>query len=273
MWIDAVLRQPPSHRVRDLYVGEYWQAGLELARAVASRGQTRVSVVSAGLGLVDADDEVPTYAATFTTGHPDSVCDRGEATAARREWWSSVSNLARSSSTKRLAELAEAPGARLLVCAGPDYLDAVADDLREAHKVLGNARLVIVGSQAPLEGLSEVWVRCPGQLRMRLGGSMASTGVRAARMLVEAAGDRAMLDAEWGNDIIAGILKDAAPLPKFDRSRMSDAEVREWIQRDKAAHPGSANKSASLRRLRDQDRACEQARFGRLYDLTKAAKR
>ena len=273
MWIEAVSRQRASHRVRDLYIGEYWQAGLELARAASSRGETRALVVSAGLGLVDADDEVPRYGATFTAGHPDSVCGRGEAKAARRAWWSEVANWSRSGSARRLAELAEAPGAHLLVCAGPDYLDAVADDLREAHKVLGNGRLVIVGSQAPLEGLSEVWVRCPGQLRMRLGGSMASTGVRTARMLVESVGDRGALSAERGNEIVASLLNGAAQLPRFERSRMSDAEVREWIQGDRAAHPGATNKSASLRRLRDQDRACEQARFGRLYDLTNAVKR
>lgn len=273
MWIEAVSRQPASHRVRDLYLGEYWQAGLELAHAAAVRGETRVSVVSAGLGLVNAHDEVPTYAATFTAGHADSVCDRGEPRAARREWWSEVANWGRCGSARRLVELAETPRAHLLVCAGPDYLDAVADDLREAHKVLGNGRLVVVGSKEPLEGLSEVWVRCPGRLRMRLGGSMASTGVRTARVLVEAAGDRGVLDAERGNEIVAGLLNDAAPLPRFERARMSDAEVCEWIQRDKAAHPGSANKSASLQRLREQDRACEQARFGRLYDLTRAAKR
>lgn len=272
MWIEAVSRQPASYRVRDLYLGEYWQAGLELAHAASVRGTTRVSVVSAGLGLVDVEDEVPTYAATFTAGHADSVSDRGEPRADRREWWSEVAKWARSGSARRLVELAETPRAHLLVCAGPDYLDAVADDLREAHKVLGNGRLVIVGSQEPLEGLAEVWVRCPGRLRMRLGGSMASTGVRAARVLVEAAGDRGAMDAAHGNDIVAGLLNDTAPLPRFERERMSDADVREWIQRDKSAHPGSANKSASLRRLRGQDLACEQARFGRLYDLTRAVK-
>jgi hypothetical protein len=272
MWIEAVSRQPAGHRVRDMYIGEYWQAGLELAHAAASWGETRVSVVSAGLGLVDADDEVPTYAATFAAGHADSVCGRGEPRATRGEWWSELANWVRFGSARRLAELAETPGARLLVCAGPEYLDAVADDLREAHKVLGNGRLVIVGSQMPLEALSEVWVRCPGQLRMRVGGSMASTGVRTARVLVESV-NRGVLDAERGNEIVAGLLNDAPPLPTFERVRMSDAEVREWIVGDKAAHPGSTNKSASLRRLREQGRACEQARFGRLYDLEKTAQR
>lgn len=272
-WIEAVSRQPATHRVGDLYIGEYWQAGLELARSAESLGTTRISVLSAGLGLVGTDDEVPNYAATFTVGHADSVCPNGKPSATRRQWWSELSNWAGPSGARRLVELAETPDAHLLVCAGPDYLDAVADDLREAHKLLGNDRLVVVGSGAPPDGLSEVWVRCPGQLRMLVGGSMASTGVRTARAIVEAQFGRGVLEAQRANRVVARLLNDAAPLPKFERSRMSDAEVREWIRGDKAANPGSSNKSASLRRLRQQNRACEQARFGRLYDLTKAAER
>lgn len=267
-WIDAVSRRPATHRVEDLYIGEYWQAGQELARAAESLGPTRVAVVSAGLGLVRTDDEVPTYAATFTAGHADSVCLHGRPSATRREWWSELSRWTGPSADRRLVDLAENSRAHLLVCIGPDYLDAVADDLREAHKVLGSDRLVVVGSGAPPDGLSEVWVRCPGQLRMIVGGSMASTGVRTARALVEALDGRGLLDARRANQIVTRLLDDAAPLPKYERARMSDAEVRDWIRGDKAAHPGSSNKSASLRRLRQQNRACEQARFGRLYDHT-----
>jgi hypothetical protein len=108
---------------------------------------------------------------------------------------------------------------------------------------------------------------------MRLGGSMASTGVRAARAFVESVGGRGVLDAKRGNEFVASLLDDVPQLPRFERARMSDAEVREWIRGDKASYPRSSNKSASLRRLREQGRACEQARFGRLYHLTTVAER
>jgi hypothetical protein len=269
-WTDAVSAAPSAQPVKGLYLGEYWRAGADLALAAERNGPAAVSVLSAGLGLVGVDDEAPSYAATFTSGHPDSVCVGQSAapTTVRRQWWDELAKWrgpAGHHGPRRLVDLAGTPGARLLVCVGPDYLDAVADDLRAAHKVVGDDRLVILAAGEPMEGLSDVWVRCPGQLRMRLGGSMASTGVRAARALIESARDE-VLDARHSRKVIARWMRATDPLPTFKRTRMTDDELLEWIRADAVAHPGTMNRSAALRRLRDHGQACEQGRFGRLYD-------
>lgn len=276
-WTDAVAAAPSARPVNELYLGEYWRAGADLARAAERNGPAAVSVLSAGLGLVGLDDDAPSYAATFTSGHPDSVCVGQSAapTRVRRQWWDELASWQGPPGhhgARRLVDLAGTPGARLLVCVGPDYLDAVADDLRAAHKVLGDDRVIILAAGEPMEGLSDVWVRCPGQLRMRLGGSMASTGVRAARALIEAARDE-VLDARHARKVIARWMRATDPLPTYKRTRMTDDEVLEWIHADADAHPGSVNKSAALRRLRDHGQACEQGRFGRLYDEAAGATR
>lgn len=273
-WIDAISDQPASQTVATLYAGEYWQAGTALGRAASSLGPVEVSVLSAGLGFVNSKDYVPSYSATFATGHEDSVCGRPDVTAMRRRWWSELIEWpgpSRCGSVRSLTEAAASPDAHLLVCAGPDYLDAVADDLRLAHKVLGDRRLVIVASGAPLEGLSEVWVRCPGRLRLRVGGSMASTGVRVARLLFETVQSAGEVNAHVARDFVAGLLDETPPLPRYERARMSDDQVRAWIADDLAANPAVANKSASIRRLRQQGLACEQGRFGRMYEIVEAS--
>lgn len=275
-WIEAISRAQSAEIVEALYAGEYWQAGTALSRAAGSLGPVTTSVLSAGLGLVHSDDCVPAYSATFATGHEDSVCTGGDVSTTRRRWWSDLTEWqgpSRSGSARSLAEAATSPGAHFLVCAGPDYLDAVADDLRMAHKVLGDSRLVVVASGAPLEGLSEVWVRCPGRLRMRVGGSMGSTGVRVARLLLESLGRASDFDAQVMREFVADLLDDTPPLPRYARARMSDDAVREWIVDDRAAHPGAANKSAAIRRLREQGLACEQGRFGRIYEAVGASVR
>lgn len=274
-WIEAVSTAPTWGLARDLYVGEYWRAGLDLARASAGRAHTEVYVLSAGLGLIHSEAAVPGYAATFTRAHPDSVVLGEEASpaAARREWWEALADWTGPGDgpgPRRLSDLAASAGARLLVCAGPDYIDATAEDLRAAHKVLGDERLVIVGSGDSPEGLDEVWVRCPGQLRMLLGGSMSSTGVRLARAMLEKLGPS--VGAREARDFIALALKDTAPLPRFERDRLSDQDVLAWLRSDARLHPGTTNKTAALRRLRDEGRACEQSRFGRLYDAARGAR-
>src|SRR5689334_12112879 len=89
-WVDRVSVCASSFPARDLYQGEYWQAALDLARASADRGRARVAVMSAGLGLIDADDPIPAYEATFARSHADSVCVGGNPTARRREWWEGI---------------------------------------------------------------------------------------------------------------------------------------------------------------------------------------
>jgi hypothetical protein len=226
--------------------------------------------MSAGLGLVAADDPVPAYDATFTQHDPDSVC-AGEprATAARRRWWAELAEWQGPAGRKgpsRLADLAATPYSRILVCVGPDYLDAAADDLRAARREVGDDRLVIMASGEPIEGLSDVWVRCPGRLRVRLGGSMVSTGVRAAKGVIESLAHAEDLNAFRARQVIGDWTRLAAPLPTYQRSRLTDDAVLDWIRTDLRAHPESATWSSALRRLRDQGYACEQRRFAGLFD-------
>lgn len=72
-WVALVQAAPRQYIAADLYAGQYWQAGMELAACAALSGQIGVSAISAGLGLVDIDDEVPMYEATLAARHPDSV--------------------------------------------------------------------------------------------------------------------------------------------------------------------------------------------------------
>jgi hypothetical protein len=273
VWIERMSTAPVAVPAELLYRGEYWREGLALANAAASRGPTEVSVVSAGLGLIRGDTGIPSYAATFTRGHPDSVVGGSDAAGDRRRWWEALADWdgperhrPEQHRPRRLAGLAHSPGARFIVCVGREYIDAVADDLRAAHKVLGDDRLMIIASGPAPEGLSEVWVHCPGRLRMRLGGSMASTGVRAARVILEELGTRGRVPVAEARAVIDTLLRDAAPLPHFNRVRLSDDEVLAWIRRDARSNTSARNKSAALRRLRDSGRACEQARFAELYD-------
>lgn len=274
-WIESLCSSPTVGTPSELYRGEYWREGLALAAVAGTRGRAELSVVSAGLGLVRGDAALPSYAATFTQRHPDSVVlAGGNASSDRRRWWDLLAQWAgpAGEGPRRLADLAATPGSSFIVCLGPDYLDAVAEDLRLAHKRVGDDRLAIVSSAPPIDGLSDVWVRCPGQLRMPLGGSMASTSVRAARMILESV-DAGPVSATCARAVVQRALKKAAPLPQFERERLSDDQVIDWITDDARWHAESRNKSAALRRLRDSGRACEQGRFGELYDRAIDGKR
>jgi hypothetical protein len=232
---------------------------------------TSTWVLSAGLGLVNLNDEVPAYGATLTSGHEDSVVrvtDQRPAREVRRSWWSALAawqGPGGPSRPRRVSDLAPAEEVGIVVCAGPDYLNAVASDLVDVLRDRGAKKLLVFGSGKPETGLESAWVRVPAQLRLRFGGSMSSTGARVASAVIDEVAKSGALDADQARRLVSSWCDATLPLPQFERKRLSDRDIALWIRSDLDAHPGSVSKSASLRRFRDEGLACEQSRFSRLY--------
>jgi hypothetical protein len=275
-WIARVADAQPTVTARDLYAGEYWRAGLDLAAKAGRDFSTSTWVLSAGLGLIKVDDAVPAYGATLASGHEDSVVtgtDQRSGREVRRRWWSALASWqgpVGPGRPRRISDLA-AHGSTIIICAGPDYLSAIAPELLDALNVLGGERLLVFGSGLPESGLEPAWVRVPGQLRLRFGGSMSSTGVRAASAIIHDAAKSGELGGDHARQLVASWSAATLPLPRFERKRLSDRDIELWIRSDLKAHPGSVSKSISLRRFRDDGFACEQSRFGRLHDQISGA--
>lgn len=270
-WAALVSTAPYRHVAADLYAGEYWQTGMELASRAELVGQIQVSVVSAGLGLVGIHDKVPMYSATLAPRHPDSVIAASGSAAhsqVRRQWWDGLTRAAvlGHHRPRRFIDLAEhEPNASVMVCVGRSYLDAVAVDLITLVERLGDPeRVMVFASGTPLAGLEGCWIAVPGRLRLALGGSLSSTNLRAASAVLTELGTLTP-NASRARDIVATLTATAGDLPSFDRRRQGDDAILDWIL-DHLAEAPNENKTAALRCFRDQGNACEQARFGRLFD-------
>ncbi len=270
-WVSLVSAAPRRSAAADLYAGAYWHKGMELVAQAEPAGQVMVSVVSAGLGLVGLDDEVPMYSATLAASHPDSVLAvSGAATqsAVRREWWDALTHAAilGHRRPRRLINLTKGDSsARVMVCVGRSYLDAVAVDLAALVERLADPRQVMVfASGAPLVGLNESWVKVPGKIRLALGGSSSSTNPRVAMAVLAELGESPP-NTDRARSIVGALAATVGELPSFDRRRHRDKDVSEWIL-DYLTDAPNGNKTRALRRFRDEGNACEQARFGRLFD-------
>lgn len=272
-WTARIDATAPTLDAADLYAGEYWRAGRDLMDAASLHFNTNLWVLSAGLGLINGRDRVCAYGATLGSSHPDSVIPpglSGRSRDMRRAWWTAISTWpgpAHAGAPRTLGELAVAGReAVILVCAGPDYIDAVAVDLATASVALVEpSHLLVFASGPPKPGLESSWVQVPGRLRMQLGGSMTSTGPRTARAVIGAYSTAGRLTPGTARAIVNLLVGSAAPLPQYDRKRLDDQGITEWIisalQADR-----HATKSPALREFRDQGMACEQSRFGRLFD-------
>lgn len=243
-----------SPELNHLYQGEAWQQVTSLASSGSASGRARVLVASAGLGLQSVNARHPSYAATFSSGHQDTVARRSESAL----WWKGLDE------APQAQPMAEIRGRQALLVLSEPYARAMHDDL-EALATAG-ADVLLVGGWRNIEGIS----RLPADraLRATLGGTTSSLLIRMAqRWLADWNGGSLHSEVrqrEWDR-----WARDARQVDHFDRKRLSDNEVIEFASQQKRTYPG-ISASRALRSLRSSGYACEQARFSRLFRIAAA---
>lgn len=249
-WNDIMVRTSDTRPLRQLYCGEAWhQVGRLEAAARAKSLEPDIYVVSAGLGLRKVDSAAPSYAATFTRGHADSVgVDRIES----RTWWSQIS---RSSSAACFDEALAGP---TLLVLSEVYASAMLSDLKRLEP---RDDVVLFGGTPRL--LENQRFDSNLKLRRHLGGTAGSLNGRMAiawleqqeRVDMRASATRRHWET-WAHEV--GVIT------TYDRRIIDDASLQTWIQSARRARP-ELSKTAALRMLRDSGVACEQRRFGELF--------
>jgi hypothetical protein len=97
-----------------------------------------------------------------------------------------------------------------------------------------------------------------------MGGARLSLHARVARdVLQHAQAETRFLDAPQVREYYERLIQRSAPPKRYERTPMTDDQVREFIVR--ALHTEALSCSAALRKLRDSGLACEQQRFKRLF--------
>ena len=256
----------------DLYTGNSWYVARELRNTLGD--DCLLWALSAGFGLLGADDDIAPYGATLADRHADSVVRRSDpdgASRVARTWWGALCDWqgpnSQTTCHREIASVAaERPAGLFVVCAGRSYVDAIADDLAlAASRLAVPERLIIFGSgECPDDRLRRSWVRVPAQVRLAVGGALNSLFVRVARCtLVENGPSHANVPvARAVVDRLAASVERPADTR---REKASDQQIADWIVGE-LRNEERISKSAALRRFRDSGRACEQNRFGHLFD-------
>lgn len=251
------LRAVPGPRVAlsDLYQGDQWRRAQLLTKAASRAGFVpRLYVASAGLGLRPVSSLAPSYAATFTPRHADSVVSSSAQTA---NWWDHLQRMDGSSHLPQLAAAGQA-----LVVLSETYAQAMHHDL--AALAVTGADVVLIGGACDLDGI----VRLPANAALRgaLGGTLTSLNVRMAASWLEHCIPGRLItpaaQARW----VAWADQAARP-ERYDRRPMSDEAVIDFIKDMKSSYP-DYSRTRLLRLLRDEGMACEQKRFADLYTST-----
>jgi hypothetical protein len=247
---------------RELYQGRAFREAELAARPLAAK----LYVLSAGLGLIHADREVPPYSLTVANG-VDNILDRlADAGAAPSHWWRELSIAAGSHS---FAELLQGSPGLLLVAAPTTYLAMVGSDL----ETLGRSdqerlRLFTAAPRSAVRPSLHPFVM-PYDRRLEAlpgrAGTLSDFAQRALRHFTDE-----ILAADPGGDArvhaeaVLKALGGAQPPPRRRGRSMSDADIVALIFKSWERMHG---KSAAMLRLFRDDYcvACEQKRFKKLF--------
>lgn len=218
-------------------------------------------VVSAGLGLIRSDQQVPAYECTVAAGSELS-CRLKLSGATATHWWNTIT----ASQPIRLPRLIR-ESYTLLALPG-SYLRLIYDDLvRVSAAEAGQLRIFTstAGSQFVPKHLADCVMPYDDRLESirSYAGTQSDFAQRALRHFVEALG-ATPLPLEAARDSVSTALAHRQGRPRSVGTRMSDDDIRRVLTVQWTRHAGSSTRL--LRYLRDEASiSCEQKRFGRLW--------
>lgn len=259
------LRDPaPRFPVLDLYGGRSFQE----AKASAAGLRANMFVISAGLGLIDAAGEVPSYACTVASGAVDGIEPRVLGNFSSAEWWAHLNQI--SPFTSNLASVFSGTNSELFLAALSDtYIRMLSPDLLAlADNHLAKLRLF---TRAPLEGIPErlrPYVmpyddRLDGPESL-VRGTRSDFAGRALRHFSDyVLPDTKGLSAQEHRDSVELAMAGWSFPVNVERHRLNDDQILSLVNKHWEETRGST--SVLLRFFRDKlNIACEQSRFANL---------
>jgi len=257
---------------RELYNGR----GTLEAKKAAKASHASHWFISAGLGLVSADEKVPAYDLTVSGNSANQISQKiSEGPFDSQAWWSELGQLNRPSLT--LPHLISKKKNSLVVIAIPsNYLLMVLKDL-EALSTDDLMHLRIIGppkSSVP-EHLQLNWLPYDSRLDSKkspIPGTRSDFPQRAARHFLENIWPTSkQANAEKHIELVTKSLS-GLPYPDTPRRQpLSDEMILKKIRKLWSQAEGQS--SRMLRMLRDNENiACEQGRFRNLFNQIKQQK-
>lgn len=244
----------------ELYAGRAFQESVQAAKVVGAK----LMVVSAGLGLVDAEAQVPAYDLTLAATSEDAVGKKFKGSAA--DWWLAITDG---------ADPGERLGEGLIVAAlSRPYLTMVSKQWANWPQER-LARLRLLSKEPPKDVpdvLARAWMPYDDRLDEIAGfaGTQGDFAQRALHHFVKVIG-RPSLSVDEHRAAVAQALSNLTPRSIPARDRFDDEAIMALIRRDWDLVGGRSG--AMLRHLRDGLLvACEQGRFKLLFKAVAASK-
>ncbi len=265
-WAGRLAQAPAVAEAIKLYAGR----GMLEAKKAASDGNAALFIASAGLGLVEASDVIPSYDLTVAKGLPSSILSKLPAGTSENEWWSEVAKRDR---TERFESQLQADDALLLVALPANYLKMLSRFLKTLSVFAdGRVRIFTGSEQVEIDADLKPYLM-PYDRRLDGGpapGTLGDFAQRALRHFVTQ-----ILPASPDGDASDHAARVLSAQDQWHRPhsktgvRLDDDELLKTIREEWDSVQGRSTRL--LRKLRDDlGIACEQGRFSRLAATVRA---
>jgi hypothetical protein len=267
-WWKACLRAQPKFPARNLYQSDNWLQALRAFELLRSKTDAvQLFVVSAGLGLIPAEEAIPEYSATFAFGDQNSI---GSCFGDNQKWWEKLScRREQEGGVGSITNLAARyPTSVFLIGLGATYLMALLPDLIAARDSMTDSRKMIIVStgSTKIPALGSSLLPLDARFENKLGGARTTLNSRLLGHIAQNF-DLRELRADKVSIELSKELAELAPIRSFDRKRLADEDILKKLKKGIADVP-DISASALLRKFRDSGMACESKRFIRLFKQT-----
>jgi hypothetical protein len=255
------------YAARDVYGGP---AVASAAKAASTLG-CDLYFVSAGMSLVDGDEAIPGYDLTVASGSASAPAPVRTGSATPGDWWVAL-NKAYGVDNPFAAALRKHDGL-ILVALPSTYLRMIEPDLLALTAVhRRRLRVLTMGRPTLAADLQPQMIGYDARLDYVDGAPRGTQSSAVQRALVHFSSLLASrpeatdidLQRRWVSDALSA----AVAKPRPSRRVQTDAEIVKWIRKQDPRDEHA--QSVLLRMLRADGIACEQKRFRRLAELTRA---
>ncbi|CDZ42292.1 Hypothetical protein NGAL_HAMBI1146_50580 [Neorhizobium galegae bv. officinalis] len=265
-WRNRVAEAVGIAEARNLYAGR----GMMEAKNAATEAEATLFIASAGLGLVEASDVIPSYDLTVAKGLPSSIMSKLPPGTTEEGWWDEIA-------TKEGIDRMEAQLSRdqaiFLVALPANYLKMLGSFLKalSAFKE-GRLRLFTGSEQYEIDPELKAY-HMPYDRRLDGGpapGTLGDFAQRALRHFVAGVLSVAPTEDAKGHAQRVTLAQACWVRPALKSGiRLGDDELLKIIQAEWDSVQGRSTQL--LRKLRDElGIACEQGRFARLAATVRA---
>ncbi|OUJ18424.1 hypothetical protein AMET1_1340 [Methanonatronarchaeum thermophilum] len=143
-WIEDLQNQKYKKRAINLYQGSMWSTYIQAYKKLPEPKQ--LWIASAGLGLINAEDKVPGYNATFKPNQPNSVAKTQEE---KTLWWSQITKNNNTDRANTIAKLTNRLNKNdlLITTMGKHYYQAIYNDLKNIKNTKPKIGLIGIKKQ------------------------------------------------------------------------------------------------------------------------------